>query len=253
MLEMSRENAREIKEEEMEKPLASIDKAVEFLTAYRERGESVYIVFNGHKLYSCDVTIDSAYKEIMGMTKVEFDAHKEAFVRKNEEKMEEETTKARKKIPDWIERGKLYIYPELWKEWEETVEDRVGGTYPGLDLDGALEIMEKLEKDPSMKEAEDALKSLNPEIIDRVRGLLLCFAKKGPDFYKVTDTALDFEKSTRYYKERQLEIERIEIRNKKLEKGKLKTEISRVEEQIKTLEKIESAKRDEQEEQEQEN
>lgn len=69
MAEMSRENAREINEY-----MYDIENAVKRLLEYKERGESVYVNFNGHKLYSCDVTIDSAYLEVVGMTKEQDDA-----------------------------------------------------------------------------------------------------------------------------------------------------------------------------------
>lgn len=54
-------------------PRATIESAVYELLAAKARGEQVYGDFNGHKLYSDTVTMDSAYTEIMGCTKAEFD------------------------------------------------------------------------------------------------------------------------------------------------------------------------------------
>ena len=56
---------------ELHEYMGNIDNCVKVLSQYRERGENVYVEFNGHKIYSCDVTLDSAYKEITGMTKEE--------------------------------------------------------------------------------------------------------------------------------------------------------------------------------------
>lgn len=55
----------------------SVEQAVNELLGYKERGYSVYGKFNGVTLYSNTVTMDSAHKEILGMTKAEFDAIKE--------------------------------------------------------------------------------------------------------------------------------------------------------------------------------
>ena len=48
-----------------------LDEAIEYLQECRQRGENVYIDFNGHYLYSADITVDGAYLEVVGMTKKE--------------------------------------------------------------------------------------------------------------------------------------------------------------------------------------
>lgn len=52
----------------------TLDEAVKYLEECREKGKNVYLNFNGHKLYSANVTIDSAYMQVMGITKAEDDA-----------------------------------------------------------------------------------------------------------------------------------------------------------------------------------
>ena len=54
-------------------PGSNIESVVYDLLAAKARGEYVYAEFNGHKLYSDTVTMDSAYMEIKGCTKEEFD------------------------------------------------------------------------------------------------------------------------------------------------------------------------------------
>ena len=51
----------------------NLESAVYQLLAYKARGESVYGEFNGHRLYSDTVTMDSAYIEVVGCTKEEHD------------------------------------------------------------------------------------------------------------------------------------------------------------------------------------
>ncbi|MGM9986369.1 MAG: hypothetical protein ACI35O_03980 [Bacillaceae bacterium] len=54
---------------------SSIDQAVNELLNYKKKGKLVYGKFNGVTLYSDTVTIDSAYREITGKNKAEFDEH----------------------------------------------------------------------------------------------------------------------------------------------------------------------------------
>lgn len=54
-------------------PGSTIDEVVSGLLSYREKGELVVSKFNGVTLYSDTVTLDSAYQEITGKTKMEFD------------------------------------------------------------------------------------------------------------------------------------------------------------------------------------
>ena len=40
---------------------STLEECVNALLKFQNRGESVVANFNGHQLYSCDVTMDSAY------------------------------------------------------------------------------------------------------------------------------------------------------------------------------------------------
>lgn len=53
-------------------PGSTIDEAVSLLTKYHAKGELVSGSFNGVTLCSDTVTTDSAYKEITGLTKTEY-------------------------------------------------------------------------------------------------------------------------------------------------------------------------------------
>ena len=51
----------------------NLESAVYTLLAEKARGKHVYCIFNGHTLHSDTVTMDSAYIELFGCTKEEFD------------------------------------------------------------------------------------------------------------------------------------------------------------------------------------
>lgn len=63
---MTRENAKPVK-----KYWQTLDNCIDTLLEYQKNNESVVTEFNGHKLYSCDITVDRAYKEVFGYTKTE--------------------------------------------------------------------------------------------------------------------------------------------------------------------------------------
>jgi len=54
----------------------SIERAMNDLARFKERGELVYGEFNGHKLYSDVDDVDSAFKKVTGKTKTELLATK---------------------------------------------------------------------------------------------------------------------------------------------------------------------------------
>lgn len=56
-------------------PGSTIDRVVNELLSYREKGKLAVAKFNGVTLYSDTVTLGSAYREITGKSKAEFDEY----------------------------------------------------------------------------------------------------------------------------------------------------------------------------------
>ncbi len=83
-------------------PGEELESAVHTLLEAKARGEHVYCDFNGHELHSDSVTMDSAYIEVLGCTKAEWD-QKEKEMHENFEKEE----KARKNREEgYVEKAK---------------------------------------------------------------------------------------------------------------------------------------------------
>ena len=183
MAEMSRDNARKI-----EFYGSTLEECVNALLKFQNRGESVVVDFNGHQLYSCDVTMDSAYLEVCGKTKAEFDKAQEEWRENYRREQEEAKAKAEAKIPEWIKRGERFIYPERAEEWKKCVEARASDLYHGMDLDAAIEIMEKLESGATLDEAKELLDSQDHSgaSYGMVRNIIFSFAKQGPKFLEHT-------------------------------------------------------------------
>lgn len=167
---------------------STLDECVESLLKFQKRGESVVVEFNGHKLYSTDISMDRAYQEVLGMTQKRYEQKMEEWHKEHQEREAREKAEAKDKIPDWIEKGKEFIYPERMEKWINCVEARSRDLYHGMELDSALALMKKLESGATMKEAKEMFNEQGHSEAGAgmVRRILFHFAKRGPEFYEST-------------------------------------------------------------------
>lgn len=139
----------------------NLEQAVEKLQACHQRGRKVFIDFNGHKLYSDTVTMDSAYLEVLGETKAEFEKEQEEW-RGNYRKAEEEH---KAQIPalsqEWMEKGHCVLDKKYWAEWDKIVPIRLGDLYHGMELDACLNIIKPLNEGCTLEEAKGIIESQN--------------------------------------------------------------------------------------------
>jgi len=49
--------------------IVNLDSVVDFLKKARKNGENIHINFEGHRLYSANVTMNSAYKAVTGKSR----------------------------------------------------------------------------------------------------------------------------------------------------------------------------------------
>ena len=159
----------------------------EKLLDFKSKGKSVFVNFNGHKLYSDEInSINDAFVEVMGMTQAEFETQREEMRKQYRKERLEAEKKAEMKIPEWIEKGKKFIYPERLDDWKYYVEHSARGFHNGTDIDNTLEIITMLSEDKSF---EDIQKSLDKQghsgsSFNMVTKNVLHFSKQGPDFYE---------------------------------------------------------------------
>lgn len=129
---------------EIEFGFGNIESAVKELNSYKEKGELVFGVFNGQKLYSDIDDLDSAYKKITGKTKAECD---EAERIRHEEYVESER-KHKEAIPEltkeWIEKGNKILDEKYRDLWAECVPIRLDDLYQGFELGACLDIVKEL-------------------------------------------------------------------------------------------------------------
>ena len=184
----------------------NLDETVEMLLKMKKQGKSVYCEFNGHKLYSDNVTIDSAYLEVLGTTKEEWVKKRQEWLESLRKKEEQVKNDATKKIPHWIEKGEKYIYPQKLDDWKRCVKTRAKDIYNGLELDSALEAMEALNKGMSFEKVNEIIdgKGHSGKSHSLVMDILIYFSKNGPEFYETISPNKTEE--MRYYVDKQKEL-----------------------------------------------
>lgn len=135
---------------------ASIEKCVNELAKYKAKGELVFGTFNGHKLYSDTVTLDSAFKQITGKTKKEFDDK----IKKRNEEYEKQKQEHIDNIPRlaqyWMEKGREILDRSKWEYWDRIVPVRLNDLYQGMELKQCLDIVILLKED-KFEEAKELI------------------------------------------------------------------------------------------------
>lgn len=189
----------------------TLDDIVIKLEKLRKQGKlNYYAKFNGIKLYSLDVTMNSAFKECLNCTrKTWLKKEKEwlSNVNKNKEQVKE-------KLPLWIEEGKKYIHPEKHSIWEQSCYTFAYGDNDGLEIEKTIEIMNMLASGKSLIEIKEKILNENYSgvIYNRITSLVLLYAKRGPALYKLLNHRYSYNEGKKY-------IQKIEELNRKITMG----------------------------------
>lgn len=132
----------------------TLDSVVMKMQEMERRGDHVCTNFNGHMLYSDTVTMDSAYKEVLGCTKAEWDKQMEEFRR--QQAIEKARFEAQKPelIAAAVERGAKVIEPALMETWKDCVKQSYDALYKGHDVTATLDLLEAIDQGQDWKEVK---------------------------------------------------------------------------------------------------
>ncbi len=137
----------------------SIERAMQDLSRFKERGELVYGEFNGQKLYSDIDDLDSAFKKVTGKTKAENDAERKV----ESDRYKEEQQKNKEVIPElakeWIEKGNVILDEKYRENWAKCVPIRLDDLYKGMELKCCLDIVIELNNGCTLDEAKTIIES----------------------------------------------------------------------------------------------
>lgn len=188
------ENENNIKAEAIPytKWIYNITELINLIDEYKEKGENYSFDFKDKKFYSLLDDEDSCYKKVTGMTKDEYLIEQERLEEKRLRVEEYRRQEAIKNIPNWVEKGKKFIYPQKHKKWADYIEIRAEDRYHGVDIDCALIVMDLLDKGVSFQEVFDTIKDQNHSgnSYSIVMSMITHFSKKGPEFYRFVDKTI---------------------------------------------------------------
>jgi hypothetical protein len=163
---------------------STIDEAVDALLKLHAEGKHYCSDFNGVTLYSDEVTLDSAYKDITGKTRDEFKADRE----KERQELLESERRHKERIPvlasEWIEKGHGILDEKYYDEWDRIVPIRLNDLYQGMELGACLEIVEELNKGCDIKKAIDIIEGQGHSgmSFSLVRAMVKAFCDRGDEF-----------------------------------------------------------------------
>lgn len=163
---------------------SNIESAVNELLEFKEQGKLVYGEFNGVNLYSDTVTVDSAYKSIIGKTKAEFDESQ----RKWREDYDRKEREHKEKIPElskiWMAKGREILTEDKWDYWDEIVPIRLGDLYHGMELGSCLDIVKILNNGGTLDEAKELIENQGHSGMSYglVKSMVREFSDRGEEF-----------------------------------------------------------------------
>jgi gas vesicle protein len=163
---------------------STIESAGHELIEHNKNGVFACGEFNGTTLYSDTVTMDGAYKEIIGKTKEEFDESQKKW-REDSEKREAEF---KDNIPslteEWKAKGRQVLDQDKWDYWDEIVPIRLTDLYHGMELGNCLKVVKILNEDGSLEEAKKEIESQGHSGMSfgLVRAMVKEFCDRGKEF-----------------------------------------------------------------------
>jgi len=162
----------------------SLEKVIYTLWDYQKRGIYACCDFNGHKLYSNTVSLDGAYKEIVGKT---FEESKEDE-RKWHDNYEKEEKEFKESVPslvtEWRLKGHNILTEDHWEYWDRIVPIRLGDLYHGMELGCCLDIVKILNNGGTLDEAKAMIDSQDHSGMSYglVRNMVKEFCDRGNEF-----------------------------------------------------------------------
>ena len=215
---LTEENIKDYKDNAIEMQTfvgQSLDDIVVKLEKLRRQGKlNYYANFNGVKLYSLDVTMDSAFKECLNCTRKTWLKREKRWLEESKTQIEKWKKEAQEKLPTWIEKGKKYIHPEKFPNWEKTCIASANGDYSGLEVEKTLEIMQMLEDGKLFKEIKEKVRNDGHSgmTYSRTMNIILLYANRGPALFKFMNRRYSYNEGKKY-------IKKIEEINRKLAMG----------------------------------
>lgn len=162
----------------------TVEQAVNELLDYKKQGKLVSGEFNGVTLYSDTVTMDSAYKEIVGKTKAEFDQGQQEWKDNYDRQKQEHKNRIPTLAEEWMRKGREILSSDKWEYWDKIVPVRLNDLYQGMELGACLDIVKTLKNNGSLAEAKIEIEKQGHSGMSfgLVCSMVMEFSERGSEF-----------------------------------------------------------------------
>ena len=113
----------------------------------------LYTNFNIYELYSDEDSLDSAYQKCVGISWLECKTKQEKAETKRQEELKDFFNSISRIKEDYLSNGHNILDKKYWDLYEKILDESLYGMYRGWDLTQALEIIEMLNNNCSIKDA----------------------------------------------------------------------------------------------------
>jgi hypothetical protein len=151
-------------------------------------GKFVYGDFNGVRLYSDTVSLNSACLSLSGTTY--FDKLNQREI--NRQRLIKEEQEYQNKVPTlvdtWVAKGIESLDSKYHKEWKRIVPIRLSDLYHGMELGATLDIIVPLNNNCSLEIARSVIDSQDHSGMsyNLVRSMVKSFCDRGEEFFDYT-------------------------------------------------------------------
>ena len=144
--------------------------------------------FNGHMLYSDNVSLDSACLELSDMTYFDKLNQREINRQRLIKEEKEYQDSVSNLTEEWVKRGNESLDSKYQKEWERIVPIRLSDMYHGVELGATLDIIVALNNDCSIEVAKIIIDNQDHSGMsyNLVRSMVKSFCDRGEEFFEYT-------------------------------------------------------------------
>ena len=185
------------------------------LEKLRRQGKlNCYVNFNGKKIYSLDVTMNSAYKEVLGCSRRTSLKREKKWKQQSEDLEKQWDKEAEEKLSYWISEGEKYIHPEKKDNWKNTCVIHSKSDYYGLEVEYAITVMKMLNDGIDFEVIKETIKNQghSGRSYALMMDIVLNYSNNGPYFYRYCNKGNMNKYDIKY-------VAKIKQLNKKLDNG----------------------------------
>ncbi len=173
----------------------TLESVVLKLEKFRKEGKNYFAIFNDQVLYSEDITMDSAFKKCLNMSRQMYLYRYKQWLLLNNLTEESIKTYVTNNLDKWINKGKKYVINSRYEDFELVCKNLANNIYSYMVIEQFIKIMELINNNFYFNDVLDIIDSFNNNELNNniLFDLILNYTYIGPDFYTYAKPINNFE------------------------------------------------------------